>query len=137
MIHVPAASVVTVRANPVAVCVAVTVTPGSTAALSSVTRPLISAVACAHADVLVRARTNAETTTSRIVRITALRPVDPSLCDYGFHQSGVADDRCGRSLVPSAFVTLPSHANSLPGSGHPSTVTLSPELIESLVMPSR
>src|SRR6266550_2979811 len=65
MIHVPAASVTTVRVNPVAVCVATTVTPGSTAALSSVTRPLSSAVACAHAREQVRRRTNVPATTSR------------------------------------------------------------------------
>ena len=37
------------RVKPVSVCVAVTVTPGSTAPLSSVTRPVSSAVACAQA----------------------------------------------------------------------------------------
>ena len=46
----PLASVTTVRVAPVSVCVAVTVTPGSTAPLSSVTRPFIWAVAsCAQA----------------------------------------------------------------------------------------
>src|SRR6059036_1900796 len=73
MIHVPAASVTTVRVNPVAVCVATTVTPGSTAALSSVTRPLSSAVACAHARELARRRTHAPMTTSRrMVRIVLI-----------------------------------------------------------------
>ena len=35
----PVSSVTTVRVNAVSVCVAVTVTPGSTAPLSSATRP--------------------------------------------------------------------------------------------------
>jgi hypothetical protein len=37
-----------VRLKPVSVCVAVTVTPGSTAPLWSVTRPPICAIACAN-----------------------------------------------------------------------------------------
>src|SRR5436190_4086214 len=130
MIHVPASSVATVRMNPVAVCVAVTVTPGSTAPLWSVTRPFSSAVAWAQAAEQVSTSTNAETTTSRMVRIMALghgyalerawpeRAERVGYVAYGFHQSGVADDRCGRMLVPSAFVTFPSHANSWPGIGN-------------------
>src|SRR4051794_9009195 len=109
MIHLPPSSVVTVRVKAVPGWVAVTVTPGRTAALSSVTRPLSSAVAWAQAAVLVNTTTIRKTTTSRMVRITDLRPgltADAKLFGYGFHQSGVADERCGRSLVPSAFVTL-------------------------------
>ena len=53
MIQLPLSSVTTVLVNPVSVWVAVTVTPGSTAPLSSVTRPFNSAVACAHALVAV------------------------------------------------------------------------------------
>ena len=46
-----------VRTRPVAVCVAVTVAPGSTAPLESVTRPFSSAVAsCADATAAVRTR---------------------------------------------------------------------------------
>src|ERR1051325_11995172 len=59
MTYRPFPSVTTERVNAVSVCVAVTVTPGSTPPLSSVTRPLSSAVAWAQADVVVRRRTNA------------------------------------------------------------------------------
>jgi hypothetical protein len=45
MTQFPSPSVTTVLENPVSVCVAVTVTPGSTAPLSSVTRPASSPVA--------------------------------------------------------------------------------------------
>ncbi len=73
MTQVPFASVATVRVNPVPVCVAVTVTPGSTPPLSSVTRPFSSAVACAQAGERVRRRTNAQTTTSWMVRLMTSR----------------------------------------------------------------
>src|SRR5205085_5838904 len=49
MAYPPLPSVTTVRVNPVSVCVTVTVTPGSTAPLSSLTVPVIWAVACAQA----------------------------------------------------------------------------------------
>ncbi len=49
----------TVRVKPVSVCVTVTVTPGSTAPLSSVTRPFSAAVACAQAIVVVRSSVSA------------------------------------------------------------------------------
>ena len=61
MIHAPVPSVTTGRVNPVSVCVAVTVTPGSTAPLSSVTRPASSAVACAQATPVMRKRVNPTT----------------------------------------------------------------------------
>ena len=61
MIHAPVPSVTTERVNPVSVCVAVTVTPGSTAPLSSVTFPASSAVACAQATPLVSNNPNATT----------------------------------------------------------------------------
>jgi hypothetical protein len=64
--QVPVSSVTTVRVNPVSVCVAVTVTPGSTALLSSVTRPFSAAVACAQAAVEDKSRRSA-TTALRIV----------------------------------------------------------------------
>ncbi len=55
-------SVVTLRVSPVSVCVAVTVTPGSTAPLSSVTRPLNWAVeSCAQAEVVVSRTVSAPT----------------------------------------------------------------------------
>ena len=58
-----APSVTSLRVKPVSVCVAVTVTPGSTAPLSSVTRPLNCAVdSCANATVLVRRRPNSSET---------------------------------------------------------------------------
>src|ERR1044071_2802158 len=139
MVQAPAASVTTVRVNPVAVCVAATVAPGSTAALSSVTRPFNSAVACAQADVVVRTTTNAETTTSRMVHIRDLHPGWRlrELCAYGFHPGGVPVDRRGTSLVPSCLVTFPSHAYGCPTRGKPSTVTRSPLWRESFVHPSR
>src|SRR5919106_187956 len=49
MMYAPLPSVTTVRVKPVSVCVTITVTPGSTAPLSSLTVPAIWAVACAHA----------------------------------------------------------------------------------------
>src|SRR5688500_4011478 len=88
MTHVPAASVTTVRVNPVSVCVAVTVTPGSTASLSSVTRPLSSAVACAQAGAPVTRRTNAQTTT-RNMRIRNLQ-TEFSICDFRFENCGLS-----------------------------------------------
>src|SRR3954466_15857043 len=57
--YVPLSLVTTVRVKPVSICVTVTLTPGSTALLSSVTRPLSSAVACAHAGAVARRTSNA------------------------------------------------------------------------------
>src|SRR5687768_7965843 len=65
MIHAPAPSVTAVRVAPVSVCVAVTVTPGSTPPLSSVTRPASSAVACAQAAPPVVRTINAATEKAR------------------------------------------------------------------------
>src|ERR1700682_6136677 len=56
MIQAPVVSVTAVRTDPVSVCVAVTVTPGSTAPLSSVTFPLSCAVPCAQAMRVARSR---------------------------------------------------------------------------------
>src|SRR2546425_7705189 len=47
----PVSSVTALRLTPVAVCVAVTSTPGRTAPLWSLTEPLICAVACAQINV--------------------------------------------------------------------------------------
>jgi hypothetical protein len=47
--YAPVSSVTAVRVTLVSTCVTVTVTPGSTAPLSSRTAPLICAVACAQA----------------------------------------------------------------------------------------
>src|SRR6266542_2459940 len=68
MIHAPDPSVTTDRVTPVSVCVAVTVTPGSTALLASVTRPASSAVACAQAGPAVSKRPNATTQNLRRCR---------------------------------------------------------------------
>src|SRR5438128_1802064 len=55
--YAPLPSVTVLRTEPVSVCVAVTLTPGSTAPLSSVTLPLNCAVdSCANAMLLVRRR---------------------------------------------------------------------------------
>jgi hypothetical protein len=54
IVHTPVVSVTTVRVNVVSVCVAVTVAPGRAAPLSSATRPLSCAVACAQAESAVR-----------------------------------------------------------------------------------
>ena len=61
MIHAPVPSVTADRVKPVSVCVAVTVTPGRTAPLSSVTRPASSAVAWAQATPVMRTRLNPTT----------------------------------------------------------------------------
>ena len=59
-LYEPVPSVTSLRTKPVAVCMAVTVTPGSTAPLSSVTRPLNCAVdSCAHATGAKRETVNA------------------------------------------------------------------------------
>ena len=65
MIHAPVPSVTVDRATPVSVCVAETVTPGSTAPLSSVTLPASSAVAWAEATPLTSTRLNPTTTKVR------------------------------------------------------------------------
>src|ERR1044071_7916914 len=62
MVHAPVLSVATVRVNAISVCVTVTVTPGSTAPLSSVTRPASAAVACAQATPLSNTKLTATTT---------------------------------------------------------------------------
>src|SRR5258705_10561855 len=107
MLQVPAESVTTERVNPVGVCVAATVAPGRTAALSSVTRPLSSAVAWAQAAVLVRTRPSVETTTSRMVLIRdlhpGLTPGDRIIC-LRFPPLRRCRRTLGRILVPSAFV---------------------------------
>src|SRR6187431_188808 len=68
--YAPLPSVTSLRTKPVSVCVAVTVTPGRTALLSSVTRPLNCAVDnCASATVLVRRRPNKARHNSRNGRL--------------------------------------------------------------------
>src|SRR6185436_2236823 len=69
MIHAPEPSVTVDRSTRVSVWVAVTVTPGSTAPLSSVTRPASSAVAWAQARLLVSNRLNAATEKMRRQRL--------------------------------------------------------------------
>src|SRR5438128_1521632 len=60
--YAPLPSVTVLRTEPVSVCAAVTLTPGSTAPLSSVTLPLNCAVdSCANAMLLVRRRPIAAT----------------------------------------------------------------------------
>src|SRR6266545_338894 len=59
MTQLPVSSVTAVRVKPVSVRVTVTVTPGSTAPLSSVTRPLSCAVACAQATPVASSRLSA------------------------------------------------------------------------------
>src|SRR5437870_9262576 len=51
-IYEPVSSVTALRLAPVAVCVAVTSTPGRTAPVWSFTEPMIWAVACAHSIVV-------------------------------------------------------------------------------------
>src|SRR4030088_464210 len=53
--NTPSASVTTSRLNPVSVWVALTLAPGRTPPLESLTVPVISAVACARAPVAVSA----------------------------------------------------------------------------------
>ena len=71
MPYVPLPSVTTERVKPVSVWVTVTVTPGSTAPLSSVTRPLSSAVAWAKAMAVDRTSTAAPYTHPLRIRIIA------------------------------------------------------------------
>ena len=127
MTQAPFASVAIVRVNPVSVCVAVTVTPGRTAPLSSVTRPFEFGGS-------LRPREGAGEKKNE-------RADDDNAKDnaHGFEPAalGFPSGWCSsRSLgypilVPSCFVTLPSHAYAWPGRGNPSTVTMSPTAIES------
>ena len=82
----PVSSVTVVRTRPVAVCVTVTVTPGSTAPLESVTRPDRSAVdSCAEA--LAPAKNVAITTKARILS-TGTYPSCLYGADYTVRQEG-------------------------------------------------
>jgi hypothetical protein len=89
MIQLPLSSVTTVLVNPVSVWVAVTVTPGSTAPLSSVTRPFNSAVACAHAPVAV-------------ISIIANTPKRRSMrIDIPFYVESATEKRIGAEPAPT------------------------------------
>src|SRR5512138_116816 len=72
----PLSLVTSLRVNPVSVCVTVTVTPGSTAPLSSVTRPLSCAVeSCADAEVVMSSSVRAPTSGVRNRCMTYSSPV--------------------------------------------------------------
>src|SRR5258706_2597335 len=103
--------------NWVSVWVTVTVTPGSTAPLSSRTEPLSCAVACAQETALVRRMISAIPNPLLATRIVAILPVsldslDAKLHDPRSRSSGMRDGlrarRClallGRGLDPVALV---------------------------------
>src|SRR5688572_17631104 len=117
MTQAPVPSVTAVRLKPVSVCVAVTVTPGNTAPLSSVTRPASSAVAWPQAIPAARTTPSRVRDRSRRTRVIFmalfLQPEaflgvdvwnaagDAVLVVLGadeFHQLGVGRKRAGREL---------------------------------------
>src|SRR5207302_2374907 len=73
-IYAPVSLLITVRTWPVAVCVAVTSTPGKRAPDGSVTEPLICAVPCAQSDA-ENARINTTPNTYLSVRFISSPPL--------------------------------------------------------------
>src|SRR5207237_9975259 len=78
--YVPVSLLMTVRARPVSVCVAVTSAPGNRAPLWSVTVPLICAVACAHTAGHAAARIRQRLKRYLAVPLLALPP--PWICFF-------------------------------------------------------
>src|SRR5678815_1254550 len=107
--------------SPVSVCVAVTVTPGSTAPLSSVMRPLNWAVeSCADAGVVMSRRVRAPTIVVRNRFITYSSPVrQQTMGEFGrrYYQRSGRSDLSGRDPTWVNLVWVGLHAVVFRGRG--------------------